>query len=255
MSAGKILGLVALLAVGLATASSLVTEHALVVPPPPSSDAWLEMRKPMPVYTLTGTDFARLPLDYTAARNGLDASRRDSLTFGDPHGDKPWLRLWLTRIDRERAPVGAGMEDVARLGRDTGLVVSRIAPATTLQTRFGAFEASDLKIGTGTGALSCLGFRRDPYVLVPLRIDGLMCGTAERPAARDLLGCVIDRIDLLAAGDDRTLRDLFVAAERRRGSSCRPALESQSGRGKSWLDVNSAPPPLRPLGIKAPRSW
>ena len=58
----------------------------------------------------------------------------------------------------------------------------------------------------------CVGFRSQPAEGAVLRVTGLACGTATRPIGRDFLTCIIDRIDLVSAGDDEGLRNLFVAA-------------------------------------------
>jgi hypothetical protein len=84
------------------------------------------------------------------------------------------------------------------------------------------------------GARSCLGFLKrldEPN----LRISGWSCQGDGLPARRAAIGCTLNRLVLLTAGNDPKLAELFARAELRRGS-CGPAAPSAD-----W--VNSAENP------------
>ncbi len=231
---------------------------------PPGRD-WAEINRPIAVYDLAGTDFAKLPLVYRARRHRPDGAREDVLTFGSPGTAKPYLQLSLLRrraaVDRETARGLA--EDLAGLARDRHATLSRIGAAAPAETRFGTIEAADLLLWEAGSATPCLGFRGPPGPGV-LRIAGFACGSPDRPLGRAALACAIDRIDLLSARDDGPLRAVFVAAERRAGSACGggsqalnatdlpgasgfPAL---AGRRAEWLDPDNEIPRLRgPIAV------
>jgi hypothetical protein len=55
-----------------------------------------------------------------------------------------------------------------------------------------------------------------------VRISGWSCQGDTLPARRAAIGCILDRLILLAAGNDPKLAELFAHAELKRGS-CLPA--------------------------------
>ncbi len=246
-SIGKLLALVILLGAGLAVASQMAADHsAPQTVPHPSSDSWLAIMQPLPLFGLSGTDFAKLPLDYAAVRHSAGGGRRDILMFGDPQGDQSWLKLSLYRIGAEATST---RDDLADMVQGFGFEMTNSAEPTLLATRFGSFEAADMRIGAPSGPRPCLGFRSMQAPDAALRVEGLACGSLDHPMGRDLLSCVIDRIDLLSAGDDQALRDIFVEAERRRGAACMPSRLTPSASHVTWLDANSAAPTFKPLSI------
>jgi hypothetical protein len=67
-------------------------------------------------------------------------------------------------------------------------------------------------------AKSCLGFARrfgDPT----LQISGWSCQGTTLPARRAAIGCMLDRLTLLASGNEPRLAELFARAELKR-SGC-----------------------------------
>jgi len=233
----------------------------------PSRD-WAEINRPIAVYDLAGTEFAKLPLVYRARRHRPNGAREDVLTFGSPGTAKPYLQLSLLRrraaAERETAPGFA--DDLAGLARDRHATLSRIQAAAPAETRFGTIEAADLLLWEAGSATPCLGFRGPPGPGV-LRIAGFACGSPDRPLGRATLACAIDRLDLLSARDDGPLRAVFVAAERRAGSACGGGsqalnatdLPGASGllplasRRAAWLDPDNDIPRLRgpiPVGSR-----
>ena len=248
-SAGKIATLVA--ATGAVLGLAVVMVPAPVRPPAiPAGVAvsWIDINRPLQLFTLVGTEFARLPMVYSARRDVGGGGRRDLLTFGGLKGDTPYLQLSFHRIGRDREPAPGLLAELDRIDPGGRASITRPGASSLLETRFGPFEAADLRLVTDRQSSPCIGFRSKPLGTDVLRIAGLACGTLDRPVGRDLLGCVIDRIDLVSAGSDDALRSLFVDAERRRGSGCAPAPTVSPGAAHiTWLDATSAPPPLKGL--------
>lgn len=253
---------VGIVASGLAGAAALMGGPSATGGPAPGGAAWVEIRRPMALYHLAGTAFARLPAAYRARRRDADDTREDLLAFGHLGDERPFLQLSLLRA---AGPDGAGPPQVAaeaagddladglaRLAGTAGLAASRIHPLGPVDTRLGPVETAELDLREGDAAASCLGFRSGSGGV--LRVSGFACGTPAQPASRAGVACAIDRLDLVSAGEDAALRAVFVAAERRGGAGCREgsaAAGSASalaiGRRGGWLEPDGELPPLRGL--------
>jgi hypothetical protein len=213
-------------AVGLAAAAVLIfqglrgrpaMESAAVAPP---KRAWVEIVHPIRLYSLESPEFGREPRLYEARRHREGGGRQDVLSFGPAEpGGEPTLRLGLYRVGAEEAPQSRFFVDIARQAGQAGLAVVRSAQPGELPTRFGAFEVADISLAGSGSEASCLGFRLDA-VEPGLRIAGFACGSVARPIDRRTLACTIDRLDLLAAGEDADLSRFFAHAELGRGKGC-----------------------------------
>lgn len=244
-SVGKVVALVALTGLALGSASLMVESSGAGDRERIPSTSWVEVNRPIQLYGLAGTEFTRLPLVYRARRHVTGGGREDILTFGDLQGSEPYLRLSLYRTGSEAVTPPSFAADLDRLGRESGLGLTRMDVPTAIATRFGTFEAADLRLVENRIPTPCLGFRNTPVESAILRISGFICGAADRPIGRDSLGCVIDRVDLESAGEDTALQDLFVEAERRRGPDCAPSPLTAAGAKTTWLDANASLPPLK----------
>ena len=243
----KIAVLIGLTGIVLDVAAMLVGPRRPEAPQAAAAAPWTEVNHPFQLYALVGTDLAKLPLAYRARRNVVGGGRQDDLSFGDLKGQAPYLHLFFYRPGAEAAEPLPFSSDLARLGIESDLAVGRSGAIGSLATRFGGFEVQDLRLADHRVSTPCLGFRLAPSRGAPLRIAGFLCGTAEKPVGRDVLGCVVDKIDLVSAGDDVALRRMFVEAERRRGPACAPAPLVEAGFKATWLDANASLPPLKGL--------
>jgi hypothetical protein len=203
---------------------------------------WVEVNRPIQLFDLAGGAFGKLPLVYRARRRPDGNDRQDYLAYGSFGGATPYLNLSIARIEDDPAHRSKMFVDLARLAAAAGLSVTRSAVPSTMPTRFGAFATDDIVVQHGAKALPCVGFRLQPSE-GPVAITGFACGTDSKPVDRAELACVLDRIDLVSAGDDQALRDFFVAAERRRGGDCVGSrLMAGAGSRPSWLDAPVSPP-------------
>ena len=250
---------IAVLGFGLATAALFAREDSgrpvaapLAIAAPPAIVPWLEIVRPIQMFSLSGSAFNRLPLRYRARRREPGDARQDVLTFGRFGEDTPFLTLSVLRRDGASETAPAFFVAMARLGATVDLSVTRSALPTLMPTRFGRFAAADLTLAQGTRGAPCLGFRLEQPggPSDPVAIAGFACGAAGHGMDRALLACVLDRIDLVSAGDDGALRDFFVAAERRRGEACAASRLLASGARDRWLDADATPPALRPWGSR-----
>jgi hypothetical protein len=94
-------------------------------------------------------------------------------------------------------------------------------------------------------APACLGFLKrldQPY----LRISGWSCQGDTLPVRRAAVGCILNRLTLLTAGNDPKLAELFARAELTRGS-CAPANtapDNTAAAAANWV-TDSQDPRLR----------
>ncbi len=222
--------------------------------PPPASPSvpgpppWVEINRPIQLFALAGTDFARQPLSLRARRREAFDERQDLLTYGRFGDGNPVFELSVRRRGTAPPDTADFFVTMVRLASDAGLSLTRNALPNLTPTRFGDFATADVTLTNGPASLSCLGFRLEPGpVKAPIDIAGLACRPIGKGMDRALLGCVLDRIDLVSAGDDEDVRSFFVDAERRRGGSCGPSQLLAAGSRSLWLDSEATPPAMRHL--------
>lgn len=210
----------------------------------PGGDGWVAIARPIAMFGLDSPMLEKRPLAYSARRSQDDASREDMLAFGDFAEDAPHLtlRLLVSRVEDELSQ--PFMIALVRLAAMRGMSVQRSGAPTLVETRFGPVETADATFSDGVGSRACIGFRHAGGE-TPLTISGWWCGSPQRPADRQQLVCLLDRLDLLNAGDDRALRAAFSRSELNRRPGCSPPHLSAAGRKASWLDADGRQPTLR----------
>lgn len=247
-----------LLLAGIATMVPAPQAPAIPVAVPPPNP-WVEINKPMPLYQLSGSEFGR-EASYEARRHRTGGGRIDTLTFGAPDFEKrSYLRISMYRPGGEDFERSTFFVDLARHAASAHLAVARSAAPDSLTTRFGDFETADITLAGAAGETPCVGFRLAAEK-TDFFITGVACGSRERPMDRAILFCTLDRLDLLAAGDDRPLAAFFAAAEPGRGKGCQQPRLTTSALQPHWLDPAGKQPPLRstvqppaPVAAKARR--
>jgi hypothetical protein len=191
---------------------------------PAPAIAWIEIARPYPLFALSSPILGNAQPLYTARRHSAGGGREDVLTFGQLGDQKAFLRLGIYRHGTEEAADPGYFVDMARRAAASGLGVTQADLPQALQTRFGAFESASLELSgpAGVKGRNCRGFRLE--VAQPaLTLGGFLCGGAEKQISAAELSCVIERIDLLAAGQDRALADFFGAAGSRKSRACAQA--------------------------------
>jgi hypothetical protein len=224
-------------------------EPAVISPavalPSPVMTVWQTVTRPIAVFGLEAPDLDRMPLIYTARRAVTGPERDDILRFGKFTDEgSPHLHLSIQRSEAGFAPESRFFVEMARETAQHDLGLGRMAVAVGMPSKFGVVETADTVVA-GTGhQRACIAFRHISQVR-PLRLSGWWCGTAERPADRKQLTCLIDRLDLLSAGEDRTLRQFFAQAELNRQEGCSVSRLAVSGRKPNWLDADAKIPALK----------
>ena len=212
-------------------------------PKPAGREGWIAITKPMPMFALESPELDRGSATLEARRSPDGSQREDILGYGSFAEPKPHL---LLKLAVEHQPDELSRPFVIALVREAAaraLSVQRSGLPAAIATRFGPVETADATLSDGHTSRACIAFRMEAGT-VPLALSGWWCG-GTKPADRQQLVCLIDRIDLLNAGDDRALRTAFARTELNRQPACAPPRLSASGRKVSWLDADGATPALR----------
>jgi hypothetical protein len=198
-------------------------QNTPVAAPNVVKSAWIEIQKPFRLFALAAPEWSREPTSYTAQRQREGGGRRDHLTFGTFGTNQPWLHLTLYRTGSQDASLTPFFVDMARRAAPAGLAVARMGQPKALSTRLGMFEAAEFTLEAHAGAVDqgtrCLGFRLAEAKV--LQIGGFACGAPGTPIDRAGLACTLDRIDLVAAGDDAEMRAFFTGAAGEIGAACK----------------------------------
>jgi hypothetical protein len=254
------IGLTTALVTGLSANGSEATLASLTVQPeqearpvrdvrrdarhlPGGADNWISIVRPVAMFGLQSPELDREPAIYEARRNQDGSRREDILVFSAFTEQKPHLLLRLQVEHRGGEQPHSFMIALVREAAARGMAVQRSSAPIAIQTRFGPAETTDTVLSDGAVDRSCIAFRMSPGS-VPLAMSGWWCGAA-KPADRQQLICLIDRIDLLNAGDDAILRSEFAKTELGRQPACAPQRLAAAGRKVSWLDADGAAPALR----------
>jgi hypothetical protein len=136
--------------------------------------------------------------------------RKDILHWGAP-GEKPVVELEIYRPGGE---FDASRPDslAARMAADGSR--EELEAAGVIGSKFGPV-ALFRRPGRIDPAKSCLGFTK-PFADPALRISGWSCQGTTLPARRAAIGCMLDRLTLLASGNEPKLAELFARAELKR---------------------------------------
>lgn len=224
------------------------------VPSAALQEEWITVARPIALFGVEAPDLGKRGV-YEARRSQDGSQREDWLSFGAFAEDKPHLAVKI-HLNRNGAPEGeqpeAAQPFVIALVRESaarGLSIGRSGALHTIETKFGTVETADIGLSDGEAGRACIGFRhRDAGA--QFSFSGWWCGTEARPADRAQLICLIDRVDLLSAGDNPELRATFARTELNRRTGCSVPRLAASGRKGSWLDADAKAPPLRSAAHK-----
>jgi hypothetical protein len=207
------------------------------------TDGWVRVVRPIAMFGLQSPELDAEPTSYEARRSQDGSRREEVLAFGAFDEARPHLLLRLQLDHRTTDLSQPFMIALVRGAASRALAVQRSSASTAIATRFGPVETADAMLSDGKASRPCIAFRMSPGDL-PLAMSGWWCG-ADRPADRQQLVCLIDRLDLLSAGDDPALRAAFARTELGRRPGCAPPRLSVSGRKASWLDADGRTPALK----------
>jgi hypothetical protein len=230
----------------LAAAQSADAPIETARPETPAALQWLDIVKPIEIFSLPAPDLGKYSKIYKARRHIEGGGRQDMLGFGELKGDDLFLRLVVYRPGSEAAPQISYFVDMVRRAAALDLSIAHNLLPRDDTTRFGEVEIGDLDLVERDGtATPCLGFRAAGDDM-PIRLIGFACGSKARPLSRPGLVCLIERLDLNSAGGDAALAHFFAAAELKRNPACSGTALGPTPVHANWLDQADARPPLKP---------
>ena len=169
-----------------------------------------------PAFAVSQFDLPGKTEAYEIFRNP-GGGRKDVFRWAAP-GERPIAELEIYRPGGELSQSGPPIAELA--GRMDPDGMRELQAAGVIDSKFGTVTLLGLTDREGD-ARPCLGFMRG-FDQPDVRVSGWSCQGDTVPARRAAIGCILDRLILLTAGNDPKLAELFAHAELRRGS-CAPA--------------------------------
>ena len=183
---------------------------------PPAPAGWSTAARWHPAFAVSQFDSAAKTETYEILRHP-GGGRKDVFRWAAP-GQMPMAELEIYRLGGELSRSVPPVAEIA--GRMDPDGTRELHAAGVIHSKFGAVTLIGLGNRDGD-ARSCLGFIKG-FDQPGMRISGWSCQGDTLPARRAAIGCILDRLILLTAGNDPKLAELFAHAELKRGS-CVPA--------------------------------
>lgn len=218
-------------------------EIRLALAMPAASENWTNVRRPIAMFHIEGSETDGLELRTQVATRGRGARRDLFLWTARPEGKPPArsaIAVVIERYETGMPTFRPFYPDQAMRVAEEGFSIERMSAPGEIATKFGAFEVADAHLAGDRGRLACLIFRRAD--MIGLTITGWFCGSPERPADRVGLACFLNRLDLVGAGKDQALKRHFAAAERNR-KGC--VSQRMAGRKPPWYEHEAPLPALK----------
>jgi hypothetical protein len=193
---------------------------------PSAKSAWSVASRSNPAFAVSQFDLSGKTETYEILRHP-EGGRKDVLRWA-AQGEKPIAEIEIYRPGRELSQSGPPIAEIAARMDPDGL--RELQAAGVIDSKFGAVTLLGLS-DRGGDARPCLGFMKG-FDQPNLRISGWSCQGDTLPARRAAIGCILDRLMLLAAGNEPKLAELFAHAELKRGS-CAPA--SAAATSADWV--------------------
>jgi len=197
-----------------------------MVAAPVTKGGWSQIERPARAFAVGQADLHDKTEVYEIFRHP-EGDRKDILRW-IAAGGKPVAELEIYRPGGEfqqQGPVAARFS--ARMDPHRA---RELEAAGLIASKFGAVTLRG-PTGSADDGRACLGFIKqiaDP----PLQISGWSCQGDDLPARRAAVSCMLNRLVLLAAGNDVKLAELFARAELRR-SDC--AATAASAPSADWV--------------------
>ena len=197
---------------------------------PSTPMGWSVATRSSQAFALSQPEFSGKTDAYEILRHPL-GGRKDIIRWA-ASGEKPSAEVEIYRPGGELSQAASTESDIAeRMGAGgheleaAGLVDSKFGPVTLFRVA-----------GHPEDASACLGFVKN-LDNPALRISGWTCQGDTLPARRAAVGCMLNRLTLLSAGNEPKLAETFAHAELKRGG-CGPASAA------SWV-TDAENPKLR----------
>ena len=194
--------------------------------------AWSPAARSYPAFAVSQFDSPGKTEAYEILRHP-DGGRKDVIRWA-AQGEKPVAELEIYRPGGELSGSGPPIAEIAARMDPEGM--RELQAAGVIDSKFGTVTLLGLT-DLGGDARPCLGFMKG--IDGHLRISGWSCQGDNLPARRAAIGCILDRLVLLTAGNDPKLAELFAHAELKRGS-CAPT-SAQPVTSADWVTGTQNP--------------
>ncbi|TWI07507.1 hypothetical protein LPJ38_05035 [Bradyrhizobium daqingense] len=197
---------------------------------PADKPGWSIADRSHPAFAVSRTDSSEKTASYTILRHP-EGGRRDVLRWiGD--ASKPLAELDIYRQGGEFDLARPATADLAaQMGLDAAMALEQ---AGLIDTKFGAV-ALFRPVGAAEGMRTCLGYLKR-YEEPALQISGFSCQGDTLPARRAAIACTLNRLKLLASGNEPKLAELFAHAElKRRGCDSQGSSDWLLGAANAQL--------------------
>jgi hypothetical protein len=198
---------------------------------PTSRTGWTIASRSTAAFATSQIDLSYKTRTYQISRHP-DDGRKDLMRW-ETEGDQAVADLEIHRPNGEfiGTPIEA-MTDVA--SRMSLSETQPLEAAGVIDSKFGMVSLFGLSGADGRG---CLGFVK--AINQPqLRISGFSCQGDAAPVRRAAIGCMLNRLTLLAAGNDAKLAELFARAELKRNDCQAPSMP---GLSADWVTGTGNP--------------
>ncbi|MES2599908.1 MAG: hypothetical protein V4602_03755 [Pseudomonadota bacterium] len=201
------LAALAVIAVDLVSAVPVAANTGL-----PSVPGWTLASRPHPAFAVSKLDLSDRPNAYEILRHP-EGGRKDILRWAATTGEPPTAEVEIYRPGGELDAFSAADADVA--SRMAGRVTDGTEPAGFIDTKFGRVPLIRFSGAALPGKEACLGFAKT-FTAPSVRISGWACQADTAAAQRAFVGCTLNRLILLSAGNDPKMAELFARAELKR---------------------------------------
>jgi hypothetical protein len=196
---------------------------------------WSPATRSYPAFAVSQPELVGKTASYEILRQP-DGGRKDILRWYAA-GEKQVAELEIYRPGGELTRSGPAIAEIAeRMDRGGA---HALEAAGVIDSKFGTISLLRLP-GAAVGTSACLGFI-SRFDHPDLLISGWSCQGDTLPARRAAVGCILNRLTLLNAGNDPQLAEFFARAELRRGSCAAPPA---SAGAVTWV-TDSQDPRLR----------
>jgi hypothetical protein len=191
---------------------------------PALKSGWSVASRSRPAFAVSQIDLPEKSETYEIFRHPA-GGRKDVIRWTSrdgKQGEKPVAELEIYRLGGEFSPSEPTIPQIAARMEPAG--GRELEAAGVIDSKFGTVILLR-PAGAADDARACLGFVKrldEPR----LHISGWSCQGETVPARRAAIGCTLNRLVLLAAGNEPKLAELFARAELKRGSCAASAASA-----------------------------
>ncbi|MCR6733755.1 MAG: hypothetical protein NVV83_06535 [Afipia sp.] len=203
----------------------------------PALPGWTPASRPHPAFAISKLDLSDRPDAYEILRHP-EGGRRDILRWAATAGEAPTAEIEIYRPGGELDAFAAADADLAArmASQGAGDAAREVEPAGIIDSKFGRVALLRLSGAALPGKQACLGFAKT-FTAPNVTLSGWSCQASSLAAQRAFLGCTLNRLTLLSAGNDPKMAELFARAELKRDT-----CNTTTAAATNWIAAADTPP-------------